>query len=589
MSNDTRERLAPTGLATLATAAAVGGAAVKTFGGKPSAHATVASSVSASGAARFLTQASFGPNDLSIADVQSAGFAGWIAAQQALPLSGSHLDFVLQRTAAIKAQTPPGAVRPREFYESFWVQTVTGADQLRQRVKLALSEIFVISVTNGTVASYVDGTASYYDMLGQNAFGNYRTLIEQVTLHPMMGIYLSHLANVPANAATGQHPDENYAREILQLMSIGLYELNLDGSAKTDGGKPVPTYTHADIAGLAAVFTGFSWYSDNPIATGGTQTFFPPQKRGLSHEAKGPIKPMLAYPIYHQTTAKSFLGVTIPASASPDPQGDLKIALDTIFNHANVGPFIGKQLIQRLVTSNPSPDYVTRVATAFNDNGQGVRGDLGAVVKAVLLDPEARDDTVGVSQTFGKIREPVIRLANWARAFKASSNSGNWIIPTTSSPTSLYQTVLTAPSVFNFWTPGYSPPGTIINGLNLVAPEYQTLDEVSVAGYLNTMFSVLTSGFGSPPAGSTILDVQANYVAEIALAGNAVDLVARVNLLLMYGQMPAWLQTTIVNAVNAIALPNVSPPSALLTTALTQRVQTAIYLTFASLEYLVQR
>lgn len=544
------------------------------------------STVSPNSAARFLTQASFGASDSSIAEVQSAGIAGWISNQLTMPVSGSHLTFVQQRLAALQAISPGQPLRPREFYESFWQQAVTATDQLRQRMKFALSQIFVISFDNIVIASYTSGVASYYDMLSQNALGNFRTLLEQVTLHPMMGIYLTFLANVPANAATGQHPDENYAREVMQLMTIGLYRLNQDGSVQTDGsGTPISTYSHADIAGLSAVFTGFSWYSANPIAAGGRQTFFPPTTMGLSHDPAAPITPMIPYPIYHQTTAKSFLGVTIPASASPDSRGDLKVALDTLFNHANVGPFIGRQLIQRLVTSNPSPAYVFRVAGVFNDDGMGVRGNLGAVVQAILTDPEARDDTVATSGTFGKLREPVIRLANWARGFKAASRSGAWIISSTSAPPVLQQTVMTAPSVFNFWTPFYSPPGTALNDQGLVAPEFQAVNEVSVAGYLNTMLSVIKSGYGSPPAGSSTTDVQADYSAEIALAANPSDLVTRLNLLLMSGQMSTWLQTTIVGAVNSIALPSGAAGPA----ALKQRAELAIYMTFASLEYLTQR
>ncbi len=585
MSDGASDRLLPAGLATVAVA--VGGAAVVSKAIKSSSQRGAAlSSVSPSSASRFLTQASFGASDASIAEVQSAGIAGWIGNQLAMPVSGSHLTFVQQRLAALQAVTPGQPLRPREFYESFWQQAVTASDQLRQRVKFALSQIFVISFDNLVIASYTPGVASYYDMLGRNALGNFRTLLEQVTLHPMMGIYLTYLANVPANAATGQHPDENYAREVMQLMTIGLYRLNQDGSVQTDAsGNPIPTYSHADIAGLSAVFTGFSWYSANPIATGGRQTFFPPTTMGLSHDPAAPSTPMIPYPTYHQTTAKSFLGVTIPASASPDALGDLKIALDTLFNHSNVGPFIGRQLIQRLVTSNPSPAYVFRVAGVFNDDGAGVRGNLGAVVQAILTDSEARDDTVATSATFGKLREPVIRLANWARGFKAASTSGAWIIPSTSAPPVLQQTVMTAPSVFNFWTPFYSPPGTALNSQGLVSPEFQAVNEVSVAGYLNTMLSVIKAGYGSPPAGSSTPDVQADYSAEIALAASPSDLVARLNLLLMSGQMSTWLQTTIVGSVNSISVPTGAAGPA----ALKQRAELAIYMTFASLEYLTQR
>jgi uncharacterized protein (DUF1800 family) len=268
---------------------------------------------------------------------------------------------------------------------------------------------------------------------------------------------------------------------------------------------------------------------------------------------------------------------------------ELNYALTWLFNHPNVGPFVGKQLIQRLVTSNPSPAYVGRVAAVFNNDGTGVRGNLAAVVTAILLDDEARaGDTTPPGPTFGKLREPVMRLANWARSFYTTSTSGQWIVPSTTAPESLDQTVLTAPSVFNFFAPGYIPPGTSIEAAGLVAPEFQAVNSISVAGYLNTMLKVITSGLGTPyPAGHSPPDVQTTYADEVSLAANPANLVARLNLLLMYGTMTPQLQTQIINAVTAIATPT-APPAAV-TAALTQRVQLAVFLTFASIEYLVQR
>jgi uncharacterized protein (DUF1800 family) len=285
-------------------------------------------------------------------------------------------------------------------------------------------------------------------MLGDNAFGNYRTLLQQVSLHPMMGVYLTHLANQKEDTATGREPDENYAREVMQLMSIGVHRLNIDGSVVTDGsGAPVPAYSQADIAGLARVFTGMSWYSPTPT----NNTFL-----GRNRDPDASIRPMIFYPVFHSTSAKTFLGTTI-AGGSTDGAAELNTALDVIFNHPNVGPFIGRQLIQRLVTSNPSPAYVQRVATVFNNNGSGVRGDLAAVIRAILLDAEARDMTSVSSATFGKVREPMVRLANWMRAFSATSVSGNYLITSTSANTSLGQSPLASPSVFNFYRPGYIP------------------------------------------------------------------------------------------------------------------------------------
>ena len=525
-------------------------------------------------AARFLTQASFGATDASISAVRAAGYSEWIAQQMAMPVSGSHLTFMQERRAL------PGAPNPsaNEFYGSFWQQAATGPDQLRQRVKLALSEIFVISVVDPNVDPL--GAASFYDMLGANAFGNYRTILEQVSLHPMMGIYLTWLANQKEDPATGRQPDQNYAREVMQLMTIGVSRLNLDGTPQLDtSGKPIPTYAAEDVSGLSKVFTGYSWYSPTPTSN----TFL-----GRNRDPSAIVRSMIAYPAFHSTSAKSFLGATIPASATADPQGDLKIALDTLFNHPNVGPFVSRQLIQRLVTSNPSPAYVARVATVFNNNGRGVRGDMSAVVRAVLLDPDARSAATAADPNFGKLREPVVRMANWIRATGATSQTGGWLIPSTSANTSLSQSALTSPSVFNFWRPGYSPPNTRIGGQGFVGPEFQVVDEVSVAGYLNTMQSTIDAGIGSTaPAGGR--DVRAAYATEMALASDPGALTERMNLLLLNGQMSPTLRGRIVDAVRAVNIPGGSATQAQINTALLNRSKLAIYMSMASAEYLAQR
>lgn len=527
-------------------------------------------------AARFLAQASYGPTEAAIAEVRAAGYAHWIDQQIATPPAQTHQAQLDARLAAIRTTNPNGSLNPPDFYWSYWEQAVTGPDQLRQRAKLALSEIFVISLIDSNVDTR--GAGSFYDMLGANAFGNFRTLLEQVTLHPMMGVYLTWLGNQKEDPATGRQPDENFAREVMQLMTIGVVQLNPDGTVKTDpSGRPLPTYTADDISGLAKVFTGYSYYSDRPTVV----TF-----RGGNRHPDAFVRSMIPYPAFHSTSAKTFLGVHIPASATPDPAGDLKIALDTLFNHPNVGPFIGRQLIQRLVTSNPSPAYVGRVAAVFNDNGRGVRGDMGAVVKAILLDPEAREPSAAAAPNYGKLREPVVRLANWARAFGATSQSGDWMIDSTSGNTSLGQSALTAPSVFNFFRPGYVPPNSRLGAAGLVAPEFQIVDEVTVAGYLNTMQSVIDVGIGRVPAGGSGRDVRSAYAAEVALADDPGALVDRMDLLLLNGRMSPVLRQRIVEAVSAITLPASGPAR---TTALSNRSKLAIYMTMASPEYLVQR
>lgn len=541
---------------------------------------TPADPPTAAEAARFLTQTTFGPNDASISAVRSSGYAEWIDQQIAMPVQGAHLSFVDNRVAQQRLTNANYTVSANDVYYSFWQQAAERPDQLRQRVKLALSEIFVISMADPNIDER--GAAAYYDMLGANAFGNFRTLLEQVSLHPQMGVYLTWMANQKEDAV--RHPDENYAREVMQLMTIGLYQLNQDGTRQLDGsGAPIATYTGEDIAGLAKVFTGYSWYSPTPT---NNATFF-----GRNKAAEAETRSMIPYPAYHSVSAKAFLGTTIPAStvATANPSGDLKVALDTLFNHPNVGPFISRQLIQRLVTSNPSPAYVSRVSAVFANNGRGVRGDMAAVVRAILLDTEARTTPTASDPNFGKMREPVVRMANWMRAFDATSQSGDWLITSTSANTSLNQSALTSPSVFNFFRPGYSPPNTRMGAQGLTVPEFQIVDEVSVAGYLNTIQTTIDAGIGGTAPGFTGRDVRTGYATEIALASDINALVDRLNLLLTAGQMSSSLRAKIVAAVGAIAIPGGTATPAQVTAAQLNRVKLAIFMTMASPEYLVQR
>ncbi len=530
-------------------------------------------------AARFLAQASFGANDAGLAALSQQSIAGWIADQYNRPqrLHRSYMDAETARLAGT------ASIGESTFYESWWQQAVAGDDQLRQRVAFALSQIFVVSFADSNVRGYPRGMASYYDTLGQHAFGNYRQLLEAVTLHPMMGMYLTMMRNQKEDAATGRVPDENYAREVMQLFSIGLHELNADGTLRRDAsGEPIETYTHDDISGLAKVFTGWSWYA-GPNLTDRTRTRF----FGNSPHADRDWQPMQAYnrhaanTDFHSAGEKRFLGTVIPANSAPDPEGDLKIALDTLHSHPNTGPFFGKLLIQRLVTSNPSSGYVARVAAAFANNGSGVRGDMKAVISAILLDPEARTRDAGATGD-GKLREPVIRLANFLRAFKATSQTGRYsgIGDTDDVATRLGQTPLRAPSVFNFFRPGYAPPNTTIATAGLVAPELQIAHEVSVAGYLNYMRS-------SWIPVSTTRDVRQDYSAEIALADDPAAVVERANLLLMSGQMTDALRAQIVAAVASRNYTGTNQTS--IDNMRRDRVYIAVFLTMASPDYLTQK
>jgi uncharacterized protein (DUF1800 family) len=518
-------------------------------------------------AARMLGQASFGPNNSEINSVISSGYAGWIDAQFGKPqlLHRAYLDSVI-------AMLPVGGkLSQNQFFESFWQQAITGDDQLRQRVTYALSQIFVVSFQDGTVNNYPRGVASFYDTLATNAFGNYRNLLEAVSLHPMMGLYLTSLHNQKESSNTA--PDENYAREVMQLMSIGLIELNPDGSAKLTNGKQTETYANTDITGIAKVFTGWSWAGPDKSDT----RFF-----GGNADPNRDWMPMQSYPKFHSTSEKAFLGTTIGAQSSADPEASLKIALDRLFNHNNVGPFIGRQLIQRLVTSNPSPQYVARVAAAFANNGQGVRGDMKAVIKAVLLDTEARADVNTTNTTGGKLREPVLRLASWMRGFDAKSASTRFLLGNLDDPLSgLGQTPMRSPSVFNFYRPGYVPPNTSIASANLVAPEFQITGETSVVGYLNFMRDVIPNGIG------TSRDIKPDYSTLIALADTPDKLLDQVNLILIAGQMSSGLRAQILAAMNSVSISTTNTANA--DAARKNRVYLSIFLTMASPEFLVQQ
>ena len=340
---------------------------------------------------------------------------------------------------------------------------VSGNDQLRQRVAFALSEIMVIS-KYGSLVNYPDARMSYYDVLVKNAFGNFETLLQDVTYHPAMGKYLSYLGNAKADSDKGTHPDENYAREVMQLFTIGLYELNLDGSNKTDSnGNTIATYTQEDIENMAKVFTGLTDQNGYFLASEGSST----------HKSR--TESMISYDSYHDTSEKTIFGKTI--SAGGTTKADINLALNYLFNHANTAPFIAKRLIQRLVTSNPSPAYIKYVASAFNDNGQGVRGDMKAVVKAILL---YKEDTT--SATFGKLREPLLFVSNLFRAFNAQNTEN--ILTQGSEKVYKYSSfnfhgtgftqqegALEALTVFNYFTPEDAPDNLKKEGL--AAPEFK--------------------------------------------------------------------------------------------------------------------
>lgn len=532
-------------------------------------------------ATRFLTQATFGPSTQDVQHLRSIGYNAWISEQMAMPMSKT--SHVTQWDAAdlqLQAKTSSLRASSGETTSSFWLQSLSGPDQLRQRVAFALSEIFVVSMRDSCGDNaYSRGVADYLDMLGRHAFDSYRSLIEVVSLHPIMGCYLSHMKNQPADLRTGRVPDENFARELMQLFSIGLYELNADGSLKLDASlNPIETYGPADISGLAAVFTGWSWYCPQGLTDA---CFF--SDPGTPSQYTGR---MAGYPRHHSSDTKTFLGTTIESSIFATPQGSLSVALDRVADHANVGPFLGRQLIQRLITSNPSPAYVGRVSQAFSSSG----GNLGVMVRAILLDPEARDDSQVSSLRFGKVREPILRFTATLRAVGAHSDSGFYQLTNTADEgQSLGQSPLAAPSVFNFFRPGYMSPSSLSAQAGLITPELQIANETTAAGYVNFMAGTIHHGIGRSgfdnraPRPDIQLDFNTNdQHSLLALADNPATLVEELNQRLMYGTMPPSLIKKIRDTVAPI-----SGSDPLQTRR--ERVRAALLLTVASPDFEVQR
>ena len=541
-------------------------------------------------AARFLLQAQFNASDADIASVQSKGYASYLNEQITAPASQTGVDWLNARGYNVVDNLTRyyDISYPGDYM--IWSQLMTSPDGARKRMALALSEIFVVSLNGLDFSWRSHGIATYWDALVANAFGNFRTLLEAVTLNTAMGYYLNTKGNSRENAATGRLPDENYGREVMQLMTIGLNELNLDGTEKrAANGNKIDTYTAADVTNIARIFTG--WDIDQ---TQNVPTLEPVQNRTIPGTAFTRL-PLRLTAANHSTLASSFFGTSI--AAGTDGVTALKTTLDTLFNHANVGPFIGKQLIQRLVTSNPSPAYVARVATVFNNNGAGVRGDLAAVYKAVLQDDEARGPA-GLAQNsygngFGKLREPMLRLVQWGRSFGIASAKGSWKIGDLSNPaTQLGQSPLRPASVFNFFRPGYVPPSTALAANQIPAPEFQLVNESTVGGYLNYLQGVIRNGiFVNAPDlpnntsnAANGFDITAAYTAELALVLDAAALVKRVALLMCAGQMSAANQALIVGALNATPLTAASTDS-----AKRDRVAAAVLLVMASSEYLVQK
>ncbi len=504
-------------------------------------------------AARFLQQADMGATYEEIQQLSTMGIPAWLDAQFALPPT-LHVP-INNRLTAYDPQEGADAWPQSPYPWTWWEASMIAPDRLRQRVAFALSEILVISQTTEELLEHNWGVATYYDLLVEHAFGNYRDLLYAISINPAMGNFLSHAKNRPTNLAQNRFPDENYAREVMQLFSIGLYELNQDGSRILDEqGQAIPSYSNRDIGNFAKVFTGLTYNPGRP--TNGTPWFDDPDLSSITNEnsflAADPLwmgLPMIVYEPMHEQGEKILLnGVRTNGSL----EQDLNAAIDNLFLHPNVGPFLGRLLIQRLVTSNPSPAYIYRVAGAFNDNGSGIRGDMKAVIRAVLLDPEARNRSFQDLPGYGKLREPLLRHVHLVRAFKMQALQQPLRMDNLSGAAAYAMQPMGSPSVFNFYLPDHQPAGPLRDA-GLVAPEFQITTSTTTVKTLN----LISEGIGfdsllsNDDEWASDLRIQPDYGAELVLVtqGNLAALMDRLNLLLTRGQLSNSSQSIIMTAL----------------------------------------
>ncbi|MEQ9395912.1 DUF1800 domain-containing protein [Haliea sp.] len=514
-------------------------------------------------AARLASRASFGMPWAEINAIADHGETTWLEDQFALP-RGYH-DPVVAELQARAARgdfdvldLDPVILQGLFSRMAWWHRTLTAEDQLRQRVAFALSEIFVVSDNVDVLFTSAYAMSNYYDTLLTHAFGNFRDLLLAVTLHPTMGVYLSHINNARADPEANTFPDENYAREVMQLFSIGLFELNPDGSERLDGaGQPLPTYDNEDIGELARVFTGLSF--------GGANNRFPSRLPEFR-------EPMRMFEAFHDSDAKQLLGGTVLPGGQGGMQ-DIEDAIDNLFQHPNVGPFIGRQLIQRLVSSNPSPAYVERVTAAFNGEDGTVRGDMRNVLRAILLDPEARALPDPDSHR-GKLREPLLRLVAALRQLNTSSPDGFYANTGFYVQEQIQQHPLSAPSVFNFFLPAFQPVGAIADA-GLVAPEFQITNSSSVIAIANLLQAAVLGNFLNdlrlPPFSAASMDL-GEY---LALADDVPALLDRLDTVFTYGTLSDASRGSIAEAASAIDEPEL-------------RVRVALYLLLISPDYAVE-
>jgi uncharacterized protein (DUF1800 family) len=569
---------------------------------------TAAAAAKRRDAARLLQQATWGATLAEIDQAAALGPEAWIEQQFAAPasiytaLAQQYIDEnklgLHGCVVGLELGCPWTVARP-----TFYKRAFEGGDPLRQRVSNALLQVMVVSIANNRLEDAGTAVPSYLDMLGRNAFGNFRDLLRDVTLHPAMGVYLDMLGS------SLEVPNENYARELLQIFSTGTVLLNPDGTSKRDGaGREIPVYDEDTVKGFAKAFTGWH-FADQDQAQ--VLKFYWPDARwtvpmqpwtarrcpqdyrwpaGSTIGWCNPLDPAFSYPPPHDTGTKQLLQyagapfATLPAGQAP--QKDLEDAIENIFHHPNVGPFIGKQLIQRLVTSNPSPAYVARISAVFANNGSGVRGDMRAVVRAILLDAEARSPTVAASNTFGKLREPVAKFIHLHRAFGARPSGGFYDIPDLSDPAFLNQSPLAAPSVFNFYGRDFAPSGPL-GQAGLVGPEFELATASSVTGFADFSIYAIYGGFGQYIQG---LDparwIRADYDRYLAgaspLADRPQELVDELDLLLTAGNLKGAFKAQLVTALEGVTRSAIADQR-------TDRLRVALWQIIHSPEYAVQR
>jgi uncharacterized protein (DUF1800 family) len=527
-------------------------------------------------AARFLSMATFGPTQAEISHLRSIGYSAWINEQWSRPAT-------LERPSVQALDGDTHLQNPGQTDRlSAWMKTsLTAPDQLRQRVAWELSQIFVVTFGQSMLGGDPVALAEYYDTLARDADGTYSTLLYDVTLSPAMGKMLTYQRNKKPDHILGTLPDENYAREVMQLFSIGLVLRHADFSPIYPTGcipdapdcQPIQTYPQATVGAYAQVFTGWSYvsgFNDNPTRR---------------HWAASDYQPMKCYDQYHdEEDTKTLLSYTgnyaSPSDAYVLPafngcEDDLSQGLEIIAHHPNVAPFISRQLIQRLVTSNPTPAYIARVSAVFNNNGHGVYGDLGAVIKAVLLDTEARYNAPPppAPYVFGKVREPLLKLTALYRYYNAVPADGVFSM-TVGAFDNYAQTPLGAPSVFNFYLPDYHPPGEL-GTAGLYAPEFQITNESSAFSVANDLRARAGSYYGNP--NNTAATIAPDLRPLQALAGNPAALVAQLNHDLMYDGMSPHMQSVLTTMVGSL-------PADPMT-----RVVTALQVVLASPEFAIQK